>query len=148
LQGYNCQAAVDAKAQIIVAHATTNEQNDAPLLVPMLNAIRRNAGAQAKELSADAGYLSEQNLRELKRRRISGYIATGRQKHGDRAATRLGKRGTLTYAMLQKLRRAGHRSRYRLRKQIVEPTYGQVKEARGFGASRCAGCSACRTNGR
>ena len=132
LQGYNCQAAVDAKAQIIVAHATTNEQNDAPLLVPMLNAIRRNTGAQTKELSADAGYLSEQNLRELKRRRINGYIATGRQKHGEPAATRLGKRGTLTYAMLQKLRRAGHRSRYRLRKQIVEPTFGQVKEARGF----------------
>ena len=118
------------------------------LVASLALALPGLAGAQAKELSADAGYLSEQNLRELKRRRISGYIATGRQKHGDRAATRLGKRGTLTYAMLQKLRRAGHRSRYRLRKQIVEPTYGQVKEARGFGASRCAGCSACRTNGR
>jgi Transposase DDE domain len=29
-------------------------------------------------------------------------------------------------------RRAGHRSRYRLRKQVVEPVFGQVKEARGF----------------
>src|SRR5512146_594073 len=41
LQGYNCQAAVDGDAQIIVAHATTNEQNDALQLVPMLDAIRR-----------------------------------------------------------------------------------------------------------
>jgi transposase len=133
LQGYNCQAAVDGDAQIIVAHAATNEQNDAPQLVSMLDAIRRNAGRHAKELSADVGYLSEQNLRELRRRRIRGYIATGRQKHGDSAAARLGTvPGTLTLAMRRKLQRGGHRSRYRLRKQIVEPTFGQVKEARGF----------------
>lgn len=133
LQGYNCQAAVDAKAQIIVAHATTNQQNDAPQLVPMLDAIRRNTGRHAKELSADVGYLSEPNLKALKRRRVSAYIATGRQKHGGSAATRLGGvPGTLTHAMRRKLARAGHRSRYRLRKQTVEPTFGQVKEARGF----------------
>jgi hypothetical protein len=133
LQGYNCQAAVDAKAQIIVAHATTNEQNDAPQLVPMLDAIRRNTGRQTKELSADVGYLSEENLTEMKRRHISGYVATGRQKHGEPAATRLGKiRGTQAYAMRRKLALAGHRSRYRLRKQVVEPIFGQVKEARGF----------------
>jgi transposase len=133
LQGYNCQAAVDGDEQIIVAHATTNEQNDAPQLVPMLDAIRRNAGRNAKELSADVGYLSEHNLRELRRRRIRGYIATGRQKHGASAAARLGTvPGTLTLAMRRKLQRGGHRSRYRLRKQIVEPTFGQVKEARGF----------------
>jgi transposase len=133
LQGYNCQAAVDAKAQIIVAHATNNEQNDAPQLVPMLDAIRRNTGRQAKELSADVGYLSEANLAELKRRRVSGYIATGRQKHGEPAAARLGNvPGTYVYAMRRKLARGGHRSRYRLRKQVVEPIFGQVKEARGF----------------
>jgi hypothetical protein len=34
--------------------------------------------------------------------------------------------------MRGKLRRAGHHSRYRLRKQIVEPVFGQIKQARGF----------------
>jgi hypothetical protein len=34
--------------------------------------------------------------------------------------------------MTTRLRRAGHRSRYRLRKQVGEPVYGQIKEARGF----------------
>ena len=34
--------------------------------------------------------------------------------------------------MATKLKRAGHRSRYRLRKQIVEPVFGQIKHARGF----------------
>ncbi len=31
-----------------------------------------------------------------------------------------------------KLKRAGRRSRYRLRKQIVETVFGQIKRARGF----------------
>jgi hypothetical protein len=31
-----------------------------------------------------------------------------------------------------RLRRAGHRSRYRFRKQVVEPVFGQIKQARGF----------------
>ena len=34
--------------------------------------------------------------------------------------------------MAAKLRRAGRRARYRLRKQTVEPVIGQIKHARGF----------------
>jgi IS5 family transposase len=85
-------------------------------------------------VSADAGYCSAANLRTLSWRRIKGYIATGRQKHGSKSATakRLGKPGSLLARMTTRLRCAGHRSRYRLRKQVVEPVYGQIKEARGF----------------
>src|SRR6266550_2169562 len=79
VQGYNCQLAVDSANQIIVAHATLNEQGDTPQLPAMIRLIKINTGRQAEELSADAGYLSEANLRELKRRHIRGYIATGRQ---------------------------------------------------------------------
>ena len=35
-------------------------------------------------------------------------------------------------AMAKKPKRAGRRSRYRLRKQTVEPVFGQIKHARGF----------------
>ena len=35
-------------------------------------------------------------------------------------------------AMRRKLKRAGGRSRYRLRMQIVEPVFGRIKQARGF----------------
>jgi Transposase DDE domain len=38
----------------------------------------------------------------------------------------------MTQTMRQKLKRVGHRSRYRLRKQNVEPVFGQIKQARGF----------------
>ena len=34
--------------------------------------------------------------------------------------------------MWRKLRRGGWRSRYRLRKQTVEPVFGLIKHARGF----------------
>jgi hypothetical protein len=73
-------------------------------------------------------------LRTLSRRRIKGYIATGRQKHGSKSATakRPAKPGSLLARVTSRLSRAGHRSRYRLRKQVVEPVFGQVKEARGF----------------
>lgn len=35
-------------------------------------------------------------------------------------------------AMAETIRRAGRRSRYRLRKQGVGPVFGQINQARGF----------------
>jgi hypothetical protein len=132
LQGYNCQLAVDETDQVILAHALVSEQADAPQLPAIVEQIRRNTGRQAKELSADAGYLSEENLRELKRRRIRGYIATSRQARGSGRATPNAAKKPLAREMTARLKRGGYRSRYRLRKQIVEPAIGQIKEARGF----------------
>jgi hypothetical protein len=62
------------------------------------------------------------------------YIATGRQKHGtaDAGGERDAKPGTKTLAMQQKLRDGGFTGPYRLRKQTVEPVFGQIKQARGF----------------
>jgi hypothetical protein len=134
VQGYNAQAAVDAGSQVIVAREVVAQQNDADRLVPMVEQVRANTGRRPRELSADAGYLSEENLRALHRRGISAYVATGRQKHGAGSATGAAERrnGPWTRAMRTKLRRAGRRSRYRLRKQTAEPVFGQVKECRGF----------------
>jgi transposase len=134
IQGYNAQAAVDASSQVIVARGLTQSAADVKALVPLVQEIKENNGQQAAELSADAGYCSEENLKELNRRHIDGYIATGRQKHGQASATggRATDPGWRTRAMRRKLQRAGHRSRYRLRKQTVEPVFGQIKSARGF----------------
>ena len=81
IQAYNAQAAVDAKAQVIVAHGLSAIAGDQPHLIPALNAIEANLGTRPKELSADAGYCSEDNLAELEARNIRGYVATGRAKH-------------------------------------------------------------------
>ena len=75
-------------------------------------------------------YCSEANLGALADRGIGAYIATGRAKHPAQAERKRG--GPLTQAMRDKLKRAGWRSRYRLRKQVVEPVFGQIKQARGF----------------
>jgi transposase len=133
-QAYNCQAAVDADHQVIVACEVINQQNDGDQLVPMVDQIRKNCGRHARELSADANYCSEENLRELSRRRIRAYVATGGQRHGSASPTSSAwqKRGPRAEAMRMRLRRGGHRSRYRLRKQVVEPVFGQMKHARGF----------------
>ena len=130
IQGYNAQAAVDSEAQIIVAHGLAASTSDQDQLVPLIDAIKDNLGRRPKQASADAGYCSEANLAALAGRGIVAYLATGRAKHpaeGGRNIT-----GPLTKAMRDKLKRAGRRSRYRLRKQVVEPVFGQIQQARGF----------------
>jgi transposase len=130
IQGYNAQAAVDATAQIIVAHTLTSSMSDHGQLVGLIDGIEANLAAKPKEASADSGYLSEANLQALTDRDISAYVATGRAKRPAEVKRNIG--GPLTQAMRDKLKRAGWRSRYRLRKQIVEPVFGQIKQARGF----------------
>ena len=130
IQGYNAQAAVDGQAQIIVEHGLTPSMNDQDQLVALVDGIEKNFGRKPVEASADAGYCSEANLAALDARGIQAYVATGRAKHPADAKRRIG--GELREAMRRKLKRAGWRSRYRLRKQIVEPVFGQIKQARGF----------------
>jgi len=130
IQGYNAQAAVDGEAQIIVAHGLTASMSDQDQLVPLVDGIKDNLGRRPKEASADAGYCSEANLAALAERDIGAYIATGRAKHAAQSKRNI--YGPLMKAMRDKLKRAGWRSRYRLRKQIVEPVFGQIKQARGF----------------
>jgi transposase len=134
VQAYNAQAAVDSTAQVIVAQSLSNNATDVQQLVPILKQIKQNTGRQSQEFSADAGYCSEGNLAVLARHHVDGYIATGRQRHHESSAT--GRRrltqGTRVGAMRTKLARAGRRSRYRLRKSVVEPVFGQIKHARGF----------------
>jgi transposase len=134
IQGYNAQAAVDAASQVIVAHDLVTSGSDAGQLLPMVDAVEAMAGARPKEVSADAGYCSEANLAGLDERDLRGYIATGRQKHGTASATgnRAKRHGSRVAAMARRLKRGARRSRYRLRKQVVEPVFGQIKQARGF----------------
>jgi transposase len=133
-QCYNAQAGVDAKAQVVVACSVDNSSADNPTLLATLDQIKANLGRKPKVCSADAGYSSESNLEGLLARKIRGYIATGRQKHGTKAAAnpRLGKPDSLLAQMRERLKRGGWRSPYRLRKQIVEPVFGQIKHAMGF----------------
>jgi transposase len=136
-QCYNAQAAVDARAQIIVAAAVTQEANDKQQVTPMIEALRKNLqGKMPKVLSADNGYFSEENIKTLHEARIDGHVATGRLKHAEAVAAaprgRIPQRATVRERMARKLRTLKGRATYARRKQIVEPVFGQIKEARGI----------------
>jgi len=129
IAGYNAQIAVDGAHQIIVAQRLQTSPADARALPGLLADVRTVLGANPEEVSADAGYCDEQNLQHLARRRINAYIAPGLARHGEKhaAGSRRWPKGSRKAAMATKLKRAGRRSRYRLRKQIVEPVFGQIK---------------------
>jgi transposase len=141
VQAYNAQAAVDAEAQIIVAHDVTQSAVDCGQLVPMTDAIEANLGRKPEQLSADAGYCSEANLEALENRNIDPYVATGRARDAvagtvqDTVAPPTpepANKPTRVQAMRAKIKAGGHASPYRLRKQLPEPVFGQIKQARGF----------------
>jgi transposase len=134
VQGYNGQLAVDGAHQIITACRLTTNGSDQAGLVPLLAATKAALGCKPREVSADAGFCREDNLAALEALSIRGYLAPGRASHGelDPSGRRRIKPGSRMAAMAAKLRRAGRRSRYRLRKQTVEPVIGQIKHARGF----------------
>jgi hypothetical protein len=142
VQAYNAQAAVDGEAQIIVAQDVTQSAVDCAQLVPMIDAIETNLGRKPEQLSADAGYCSEANLEVLEGRGIDSYVATGRARDavigtvkGNAAATPASEPArtpTRVEAMRAKIKAGGHTSPYRLRKQLPEPVFGQIKQARGF----------------
>lgn len=138
LQGYNAQIAVDGEAQVIVAAEVTQQSNDQQQLVPLLEQVKQNVGAQPQAVSADAGYWSAQQVGDARVQGIDLHVATGKQKHGeasqaaDEDATGASADASLLEQMKQKLKTEAGRELYRMRKAIVEPVFGQIKEWRGF----------------
>jgi transposase len=141
VQAYNAQIAVDSAAQVIVAAELTQESNDKRQLAPMLERVVQNLGAKPDAASADAGYCSEEQVNDERVRGIELYIATGKQKHGQPEPGDVVPPGEPAAAsdsaverMKQKLRTETGQAVYKMRKAIVEPVFGQIKEARGIRA--------------
>ena len=62
-------------------------------------------------------------------------VAPDRQKHGEKRPTTTGpppSGASVAEQMRHKLRTAEGQAVYKLRKSVVEPVFGQIKEARGF----------------
>ena len=141
VQAYNAQAAVEADLQLIVGQSVTQAANDKEQLLPMVETIEEQSGQRPEEILADSGYCSEKNLEGLEsadqpEQKIVGYIATERQKHDEykepcprgplpQGATRVDR-------MRRKLKTKVGKAVYAARKAIVEPVFGQIKQARGF----------------
>ncbi len=136
LQGYNCQAAVDAEHQIIVAAAVTNRPPDAGNLEPMLRLVIENCGRAPDAVSADSGYWTEGVGEACSNMGTEAYVATERRKHWAKDSTIAEgpppQDATARERMRHKLRTKEGRKIYAWRKVIVEPVFGQIKEPRGF----------------
>jgi hypothetical protein len=135
VQAYNTQIAVDEQ-QLIVGQAVTQETNDKRQLMPMISIIEEQSGITPTQLLADAGYCSDENLAAIAATPIDAYISTRKQKHGERPGPcprgPLPTTATRVDRMSRKLHRKAGAAVYAARKAIVEPVFGQIKQARGF----------------
>jgi transposase len=135
VQAYNAQIAVDSTSQVIVAAEVTQSSTDSRQLLPMLAQIAMNLKQKPEKASADAGYFSEANVTDAAVTGIDLYIATGRDQHGDPTERTTGDApagATPREQMRHKLRTEAGRAVYKMRKAIVEPVFGQIKEQRSF----------------
>jgi hypothetical protein len=131
MQGYNCQAVVDDTAQVVIAAGVTNLQPDTSHLQPMLDQSTQNCGQPPTAAVADAGFWSPENAAYGETHGVDVYISTARQRHGGDAAP-LPNGDDARSEMARKLATDVGRQQYARRKWVVEPVFGQIKEARGF----------------
>jgi len=141
VQGYNAQAAVEPERGLIVGQLVTEAANDKEQLKPMVEAIEQQSGQRPQAILADNGYSSDENLEHLEsneqpERKIEAYIATGKQRHGEQRKPckrgPLPKGATRWDRMKRKLQTKAGKAIYAARKCVVEPVFGQIKQARGF----------------
>lgn len=145
----NAQASVDDGCQIILACEVTAECNDKRQAEPMAQATRGQLDQAGMAPAADetgdrplipaaldTGYFSEPAVAALEREGFDPYIATERQGHhtatSPAAPEPAAPPATAKEKMQAKLKTTAGRAVYARRKAIVEPVFGQIKEARGF----------------
>jgi transposase len=144
----NAQASVDGTCQIILACDVTDQCNDKQQAAPMATATHAQleqagiapAVGKTGEPSLipallDTGYFSEAAVAALEDEGFDPYIATERQRHHAASPTlpaAAKEPATAKERMRAKLDTESGRALYAKRKTIVEPVFGQIKEARGF----------------
>ena len=141
----NAQASVDGAYQIIVACDVTAEANDQQQAAPMAQltvtqleqagiAIPTDATGAMQKMPAtyDSGYYSEAAAAAVEQWGFEPYMATGRQRHHVLEPQVAETPTTAKERMAAKVRTPEGRAVYARRKVIVEPVFGQIKEARGF----------------
>ena len=139
--GYTVDLAV-SDDHLIVGQRATQAVSDSASLVPLVEQVERTCGARPEQVSADSGFFSVPNLKELEQRGIEGYVPdahlTGELRQ---------RRGPLKMAgdspehcrMRARLRSPAGQVRYRRRQALVEPVIGILKEQRGLRRFRLRG---------
>src|SRR5215467_5712497 len=136
VQAYNVQVAVEPDFQWIVGQQVTQAANDKEQMRPLVELIQEQSGQKPAEVVSDSGYCSEANLQYLEKKKIDGFVAIDRESYRDREKPcprgPLPEGATRVDRMRRKLHTKKGAAIYATRKTIVEPVFGQIKEARGF----------------
>ncbi len=136
IQAYNAQAAVDSAHQVIVAAEVINRPADRGQAEPMMEVVKENTGKLPRQMSADAGYFSSDAVNNLTARGIDVYMPPDKMSHRTDLPPaprgRIPKDLSIVDRMRRKLRTKKGKERYGLRKELPEPVFGQIKQARGF----------------
>jgi transposase len=156
----NAQASVDATNQIILACYVEDTPNDKQQAIPLAQATLENLRQAGVELpkeetgeakkvpmTADTGYYSKEAAEGVGQMGFDPYMATGRQKHNQpkngegalppeapigAAKAKKTAEALAKEKMTEKVKSEKGKALYARRKVIVEPVFGQIKEARGF----------------
>jgi hypothetical protein len=141
----NAQVSVDERYQIIVAGDVTAEANDKQQAVPMAQrtvARLEQAGLKTPQDATDAapkipatydsGYYSETAAAAVEPLGFDPSMAPGRRRHHGPEAEVAEAPTTAKERMAATVQSPAGRALYARRKVIVEPVFGQIKEARGF----------------
>ncbi len=123
IQGYTGVAAVDARHQIIVeaqAHGTGSEQE---LLIPVVRAMQGTLRADSL-ITADAGYHSEANLKQLATLKVEALIADNGMRQRDERFAGQGKYKALPDPIHDKSGKPKQAARYQPRDFDYDPQAG------------------------
>jgi len=141
--GYTAEIAV-SEDHLIVARVTGN-RCDVPALVPLVEEVEQRTGERPEHALADAGFYSNENVRDLEERGIKVYVPDpnlARELNTGKRARTIGRnrvRSPELKAMRKKLRSSAGRRVYARRKALVEPVFGVLKQQRGMRQFRTRG---------
>ena len=122
---YNGQVAANENGVIVATEVTTSPL-DVQQLVPMVDEIKATTGRKPDMVVADAGYLSEQNLKSMRKKHQRCLVAVRGRKR-----TRW-PRGSETQRMHRLLRLPWAKKIYRTRKTQGERPFAEIKQTMRF----------------
>ena len=160
-QAYNAQAGVDTETMLVVYKDVTQHTNDAQEVKPALQGLQAlpEKLGRVTQLIADAGYCSEENIAACRDRTkepetnngstieekktehpwsIEPFMAVSREKHGQSRIKKEveteqpGKKASEIEKMAYKLKTEAGRKVYAVRKHVVEPVFGIIKNVLGY----------------
>lgn len=138
--GYTATLAA-SEDHLIVEQRITQAATDSAALLPAVEGVKQRCGESPGRVSADSGFFALGSLRELEKQKVEAYVPDSNQARVLNRGGRLRCRAwdPVHRRMRQKLRSPAGRAIYGLRKTLIEPVFGVLKEQRGMRQFRCRG---------